>query len=150
MPPGGFDQGDSSYVAPTEDSSAIEIVVDPNSERIQLLEPFPAWDRNDFLEIPVLIKVKGKCTTDHISPAGYWLRYRGHLDKFSDNMFMGAVNAYTDEVGKGVNVLTAEREGPSLRSPGSIRQKASGGWSWATITTARAAAESMPPSRPGF
>ena len=109
VPPGGFDQGDSSYVAPPEDSSDIEIVVDPNSERIQLLEPFPAWDRNDFLEIPVLIKVKGKCTTDHISPAGYWLRYRGHLDKFSDNMFMGAVNAYTDEVGKGVNVLTAER-----------------------------------------
>ena len=109
VPRGGFDQGDSSYVAPPEDGSDIKLVVDDNSERLQLLKPFPAWDGNDFLEVPVLIKVKGKCTTDHISPAGPWLRYRGHLDKFSDNMFMGAVNAYTDEVGKGVNVLTGER-----------------------------------------
>ena len=109
VPPGGFDQGDSSYIAPPEDGSDIEIVVDPNSERIQLLEPFPAWGGNDFLEIPILIKVKGKCTTDHISPAGYWLRYRGHLDKFSDNMFMGAINAYTEEIGKGLDVLSGER-----------------------------------------
>ena len=109
VPPGGFDRGDSSYVAPPEDGSGLEAVVDPGSERLQLLEPFPSWDGSDFLEIPVLIRVKGKCTTDHISPAGPWLKYRGHLDKFSDNMFMGAVNAYTDEVGKGVNVLTGER-----------------------------------------
>ena len=109
VPPTGFDRGDSSYVAPPEDGSEIEIVVDPNSERLQLLEPFPAWDGNDYVEVPVLIKVKGKCTTDHISPAGPWLRYRGHLEKFSDNMFMGATNAFTDETGKGVHVLTGER-----------------------------------------
>ena len=108
VPPGGFDRGDSSYVAPPDPGSGLEAVVDPGSERLQLLEPFPSWDGSDFLEIPVLIKVKGKCTTDHISPAGPWLKYRGHLDKFSDNMFMGAVNAYTDEVGKGVSVLTGE------------------------------------------
>ena len=109
VPAAGFVEGNSYYVPPPGDGGDIEIVVDPNSQRLQLLEPFPAWDRNDFLEIPVLIKVKGKCTTDHISPAGPWLRYRGHLDKFSDNMFMDATNAFTDEVGKGVNVLTAER-----------------------------------------
>ena len=110
MPPGGFDAGESAYVAPPEDGTSIEVSVDPNSERLQLLEPFPAWDGNDFLEVPVLIKVKGKCTTDHISPAGPWLALRGHLDKFSDNMFMGAINAYTDEAGKGLNVLTGERD----------------------------------------
>ena len=109
VPDSSFDQGHSSYFAPPEDGSGIEIAVDPNSERIQLMEPWPAWDGRDLLEMPILIKVKGKCTTDHISPAGPWLRYRGHLDKFSDNMFMGATNAYTDEAGKGLNVLTGER-----------------------------------------
>ena len=109
VPDSNFDQGHSSYFAPPEDGSGIEIVVDPNSERLQLMEPWQAWDGKNLLEMPVLIKVKGKCTTDHISPAGPWLRYRGHLDKFSDNMFMGATNAYTDEAGKGLNVLTGER-----------------------------------------
>ena len=109
VPPGGFDPGRSYYVAPPDDGGDIEIVVDPDSQRLQLLEPFPAWDGADYLEVPVLLKVKGKCTTDHISPAGPWLALRGHLDKFSDNMFMGATNAYTDEAGKGLNVLTGER-----------------------------------------
>ena len=109
VPENGFDRGHSSYEAPPEDGSHTEVVVDPNSERLQVMEPWPAWDGNDFLEMPVLIKAKGKCTTDHISPAGPWLRFRGHLDRFSDNMFMGAVNAYTDEAGKGLNVLTGER-----------------------------------------
>ena len=68
------------------------------------MEPWPAWDGQDFKDMPVLLKTKGKTTTDHISPAGSWLRYRGHLDKFSDNMFMGAINAYTGEAGKGKNV----------------------------------------------
>ena len=110
VPSNGFEHGSASYVAPPEDGGDIEIVVDPNSQRLQLLEPFPAWDGNDVLEVPVLIKVRGKCTTDHISPAGPWLALRGHLDKFSDNMFMGAINAYTDEAGKGVNVLTGESD----------------------------------------
>jgi aconitate hydratase len=72
------------------------------------MEPWPAWDGKDFVDMPVLIKTRGKTTTDHISPAGPWLRYRGHLGKFSDNMFMGATNAYTGETGKGKNVLTGE------------------------------------------
>ena len=107
-PPNGFLSGDSSYVAPPEDGSSIDIVVDPDSERLQLLQPFPEWDGNDYVEVPVLMKVKGKCTTDHISPAGPWLRYRGHLDKFSDNLLMGAANAYTGEAGTGKNLLTGE------------------------------------------
>ena len=110
VPNEGFERGRSYYVEPPEDGSRIQIVVDPNSERLQVMEPWPAWDGNDFMEMLVLIKVKGKCTTDHISPAGPWLRLRGHLDRFSDNMFMGATNAYTDEAGKGRNILTGERE----------------------------------------
>ena len=108
VPANGFVEGNPYYVAPPEDGSDIEILVDPDSERLQLLEPWPAWDGNDFLEVPVLMKVKGKCTTDHISPAGPWLRYRGHLEKFSENMFMGAINAYTGDTGTGKNVLTGE------------------------------------------
>jgi len=109
VPANNFDKGHSSYIAPPEDGSSVELAVSPTSERLQLMEPWPAWDGTDFLDMPVLIKTRGKTTTDHISPAGPWLRYRGHLDKFSDNMFMGATNAYTGEAGKGLNVLTGER-----------------------------------------
>ena len=108
VPQGDFDRGQSSYVAPPEDGSGIDVVVAPDSQRIQIMEPWPTWDGKDLVGMPVLIKVKGKCTPDHISPAGPWLRLRGHLDRFSDNMFMGATNAYTDEAGKGRNVLTGE------------------------------------------
>ncbi len=108
VPPQNFDRGSSSYENPPEDGSDIELTVAPDSERIQLLEPWPAWDGNDFLDLPVLVKTKGKTTTDSISPAGVWLRFRGHLDKFSDNMFMGAINAYDDVAGKGKNVVTGE------------------------------------------
>ena len=110
VPPSDFDQGRSFYQAPPEDGSDIDLTVSPDSERIQLLEPWPAWDGNDFTDMPALLKAKGKTTTDSISPAGVWLRFRGHLDRFSDNMFMGAINAYTDEAGKGLNVLSGERE----------------------------------------
>ena len=108
VPANNFDKGHSSYIAPPEDGSSVELAVSPTSERLQLMEPWPAWDGTDFLDMPVLIKTRGKTTTDHISPAGPWLRYRGHLDKFSDNMFMGATNAFTGETGKGLNVLTGE------------------------------------------
>jgi aconitate hydratase len=108
VPARRFDHGRPAYVAPPEDGSGITLKVDPKSERLQLMEPWPAWDGRDFTDMPVLLKTKGKTTTDHISPAGSWLRYRGHLDKFSDNMFMGATNAYTGEAGKGKNVLTGE------------------------------------------
>ena len=108
VPAQSFARGRSSYVAPPEDGRMIVLNVNPQSQRLQLLEPWPAWDGNDFLDMPVLMKTKGKTTTDHISPAGPWLSLRGHLDKFSDNMFMGAANAFTGEAGKGKNVLTGE------------------------------------------
>lgn len=110
LPPNGFDPGESGYIAPAEDGSGIAIVVDPQSTRLQLLEPFAPWSNNDFSAIKLLVKAAGKCTTDHISPAGKWLRYRGHLDKISDNMFTGAVNAYREEIGKVVNLLSSHVE----------------------------------------
>jgi aconitate hydratase len=108
VPAHGFDAGHATFVPPPEDGSAIALAVDPKSERLQLMQPWPVWDGRDFIDCPVLIKTAGKTTTDHISPAGPWLRYRGHLDKFSDNMFMGASNAFTGAAGTGVNVLTGE------------------------------------------
>src|SRR5262249_2401371 len=95
-----------AWVAPRQAGSKIQLNIAPNSERLQVLGPWPAWDGKDFLDMPVLMKTKGKTTTDHISPAGVWLRYRGHLGKFSDNTFMGATNAFTGETGKGKNVVT--------------------------------------------
>jgi aconitate hydratase len=109
VPARDFDRGQATYIAPPEDGSSITLQVDPKSERLQLMEPWPAWDGKDFVDMPVLIKTQGKTTTDHISPAGPWLRYRGHLDKFSDNMFMGATNAFNGEAGTGINVLTGEK-----------------------------------------
>ena len=97
LPPGGFEDGTSMFIAPPEDGSDIEVVVDPDSDRIQLLTPFPAWDGNDYLELPILGKGMGKVTTDHISMAGRWLKYRGHLENISGNLYLGVVNAYTGE-----------------------------------------------------
>jgi len=97
MPPGGYDVKDAGYLAPSEDGSSVQVSIDPNSNRLQKLEPFPAWNGEDFIGLPLLIKVKGKCTTDHISMAGPWLRFRGHLDNISDNMLIGAVNAFNNE-----------------------------------------------------
>ena len=98
--------------APSDDASNVEVIINKDSDRLQKLEPFPKWDEKDFEKLPVLAKVKGKCTTDHISPAGAWLMYRGHLDKISDNFLLGAVNAYRngDEVGNGKNVLNGNIE----------------------------------------
>jgi aconitate hydratase len=110
VPEKNFASGYSSYEAPPEDGSGVELKVAPDSERLQLMEPWPAWNGQDFLDMPVLMKTSGKTTTDHISPAGPWLRFRGHLDRFSDNMFMGAVNAYTGDAGKGKNILTGEED----------------------------------------
>jgi aconitate hydratase len=108
VPAKDFDSGHATYIAPPEGGSRIKLEVDPRSERLQLMEPWSAWDGKDFVDMPVLIKTKGKTTTDHISPAGPWLRYRGHLDRFSDNMFMGATNAFNGEAGTGINVLTGQ------------------------------------------
>ncbi|MFP5322088.1 MAG: aconitate hydratase, partial [Acidimicrobiia bacterium] len=101
LPPQGFDPGEDTFVPPPADSSDVEVVVDPESDRIQLLEPFPAWDGQDYLGLPVAMKAQGKCTTDHISMAGPWLKYRGHLENISGNLFAGAVNAFTGEAGSG-------------------------------------------------
>ena len=109
IPVNGYVKDEQGYQPPAEDGSGILVEVDPKSERLQLLTPFAKWDGNDYVELPVLVKAKGKCTTDHISPAGKWLRFRGHLDHISDNMFSGAINAYTDERGKTKNPLTGER-----------------------------------------
>lgn len=95
LPPKGFEAGESGYIEPTMQKESV--VVDPNSKRIQLLSPFAPWDGKDFIDLPLLIKAKGKCTTDHISMAGPWLRFRGHLENISDNMLMGAINAYNDQ-----------------------------------------------------
>src|SRR5437660_14732 len=111
LPAKGFARGEEGYEAPAADGDAVQVKIDPNSQRLQLLQPFPRWDGKDFLELPILVKTKGKTTTDHISPAGVWLLVRGHLDKISDNMFLGAVNAFTGETGKGVNTLTDEQIG---------------------------------------
>lgn len=105
LPARGFDPGQSMFVAPPADPSNVVVKVSPTSDRLQLLEPFPRWDGKDFLGLPVLMKAKGKCTTDHISAAGPWLKYRGHLENISGNLFIGAVNAFTDEVGRGKDQL---------------------------------------------
>jgi aconitate hydratase len=105
VPSKGFIESYEGYVAPPAGSD-VEVVVAPGSERLQLLTPFAAWDGGDFEKAPLLLKAKGKCTTDHISPAGPWLRFRGHLENISDNMFIGAVNAFTDEAGKGLDQLS--------------------------------------------
>ncbi len=104
LPDQGYDPGQNTFTPPPADGSSVVVEVSPTSDRLQLLEPFPAWDGNDYLGLPVLMKAKGKCTTDHISAAGKWLTYRGHLENISGNLFLGAVNAYNDAVGEGKDV----------------------------------------------
>ena len=109
LPTKGFVAGLAGFIAAPADGSKVTVKVDPKSNRLQLLEPFSKWDGNDYTDLPVLLKAQGKCTTDHISAAGPWLRFRGHLENISDNMFIGAINAFTGETGKGVNVLSGEK-----------------------------------------
>jgi aconitate hydratase len=108
VPAGGFEGGHERYVAPPEDGRGVELRVRPDSERIALLDPWPPWDGEDLCELPVLMKTSGKTTTDQISPAGPWLRLRGHLDRFSENFLSGATNAFTGERGLGRDVLTGQ------------------------------------------
>lgn len=105
QPVAGYRSGLAGYVAPNEDGCSIDVQIAPDSQRLQVLQPFAAWDGNDINEQPLLIKVEGKCTTDHISMAGPWLRFRGHLDNISDNMLIGAINAFN---GKSNTVLDRE------------------------------------------
>jgi aconitate hydratase A / 2-methylisocitrate dehydratase len=102
LPPAGFDPGENKFVAPPADGAGIDVSVAPTSDRLQLLTPFEPWDGNDYESLPVLVKAQGKFTTDHISMAGPWLKYRGHLENISGNLYLGAVNAYPGyEVGFG-------------------------------------------------
>jgi aconitate hydratase len=110
LPSRGFDPGESGFLAPPDDGGDVEVVVDPNSERLQLLAPFEPWDGKDYVELPVLMKAKGKCTTDHISAAGKWLKFRGHLENISGNLFLGVINAFREDVeaGHGKDPLDGE------------------------------------------
>ncbi|WP_158858203.1 aconitate hydratase [Lunatibacter salilacus] len=108
LPALGFAVEDAGYQEPAADGTGVQVVVDPASERLQLLDPFPAWEGQDLKGLKLLIKAQGKCTTDHISMAGPWLRFRGHLDNISNNMLIGAVNSFNGETNKVKNQLTGE------------------------------------------
>jgi aconitate hydratase len=129
LPAKGFEPGDEGFIAPPGNGNAITVKVDPSSDRLQLLEPFAPWDGQDFVELPVLIKAKGKCTTDHISAAGPWLRYRGHLENISGNLFLGAVNAFTGETGVGKDQL----DGTSKSYPDIAKHYHEAGVGWVAV-----------------
>lgn len=112
LPPDGFASGHAGFIEPAQDGSALQVIIDPRSERLQALAPFLPWDGRDMKDLVVLVKAVGKCTTDHISPAGPWLRFRGHIDRISDNMFLGATNAFSGKPGTALNVLTGEGDVP--------------------------------------
>jgi aconitate hydratase len=108
LPPTGFSVEDAGYQAPAEDGSNVSVKVSPDSKRLQILEPFSAWEGTDLKGLKLLIKAKGKCTTDHISMAGPWLKFRGHLDNISNNMLIGAVNFFNEKTDNIKNQLTGE------------------------------------------
>jgi aconitate hydratase len=108
LPTRGYDPGQDTYQAPPEDRASVQVAVSPTSDRLQLLSPFSAWNGSDFKDLPILIKCQGKTTTDHISMAGPWLKYRGHLDNISNNMLIGAINAENGEANKVKNSLNGE------------------------------------------
>ena len=130
LPSRGFESGEAGFFPAPEDGSDIEVVVRPDSDRLQLLEPFPAWDGNDFVGLPVLLKARGKCTTDHISAAGPWLKYRGHLDNISGNLFLSADNALTDAVG---TTFCPAHEGAVEPLPDAARHAAEAGIGWIAV-----------------
>ena len=105
LPASGFQHDITGYIPPAVDGTNVQVIIDPNSQRLQLLEPFSEWDGKEIIGLRILIKVKGKCTTDHISMAGPWLKYRGHLDKISDNLLIGATNAYNDKINSVKNYI---------------------------------------------
>ena len=129
VPINGFKNTEGVYIPPADNPEDIEVIINKNSKRLQKLEPFSAWNGNDFHELPILVKAKGKCTTDHISPAGAWLSYRGHLDNLSDNMLLGAVNAFNNQIGNGKNILNNKIES----FPQIARQYTKRGIQWVII-----------------
>lgn len=108
LPLRGFEKDTEGFIAPSEEGFKTDVAIDSLSQRLQFMEPFKQWDGKDFIDLPLLLKAKGKCTTDHISPAGAWLRYRGHLDNISKNMFLGAINAFNENAGEAKNQFTGE------------------------------------------
>ncbi|KAH6601574.1 hypothetical protein BASA50_001522 [Batrachochytrium salamandrivorans] len=129
LPPRGYNPGEDTFQAPPSDRSSINVVVSPTSDRLQLLSPFSAWDGKDYENIEILIKVKGKCTTDHISMAGPWLKYRGHLDNISNNMLIGAINIANNEANSVKNLLTDKFEAV----PKTARDYKAKGMKWIVI-----------------
>ncbi|MBI4431684.1 MAG: aconitate hydratase [Candidatus Omnitrophica bacterium] len=129
LPSNGFASGEEGFVPPSENGASVQVIIDPKSERLEKLEPFEPWDGKDFENLFLLVKVKGKCTTDHISPAGPWLRYRGHLNRISDNMFLGAVNAFTGKSGEAKDLI----DGEIKPIPEVARHYKSEGKGWAAV-----------------
>jgi aconitate hydratase len=109
LPANGYNEGEDTFTAPPADGSGVTVAVSPTSDRLQLLQPFTAWNGKDYIGLPVLMKAQGKCTTDHISAAGKWLTYRGHLENISGNLFIGAVNAFGGAVGEGLDITDGGR-----------------------------------------
>ena len=109
LPANGYNEGEDTFTAPPADGSGVTVAVSPTSDRLQLLQPFTAWNGKDYIGLPVLMKAQGKCTTDHISAAGKWLTYRGHLENISGNLFIGAVNAFGGAVGEGLDTIDGSR-----------------------------------------
>jgi aconitate hydratase len=129
LPARGFDQGDVGFVKPPADGSGVNVAVSPTSDRLQLLAPFDPWDGHDYTDLPILLKAKGKCTTDHISMAGPWLKYRGHLENISGNLYLGAVNAFTGVGGHGKDQL----DGSTRTFPDIAKHYHEAGQSWIVI-----------------
>ena len=130
LPSAGFAGCGKGYVPPVEDGSKVEIVINSESERLQVLAPFAPWDGDDFIDVPLLLKASGKCTTDHISPAGPWLKFRGHLDRISDNAFSGAINAFDGSSGTGKNLFTGKS---GIRFSDIARDYRERGVSWVVV-----------------
>ncbi|KAI9294394.1 aconitate hydratase [Neoconidiobolus thromboides FSU 785] len=129
LPPKGFNPGEETYQAPPADSSSVQVQVSPSSDRLQLLTPFAKWDGKNPKDLPILIKVKGKCTTDHISMAGPWLKYRGHLDNISNNMLIGGINYVNGEANNIQNVFTKKWD----QVPNVARQYKADGVQWVVV-----------------
>jgi aconitate hydratase len=126
LPPDGLVRSREAYVPPPEDGSGVEVRIPEGSERLEFLEPFPAWDGRPYEDLPVLVKTRGKTTTDHISPGGAWLRFRGHLTHISRNLLQGAVNAFTGETGQGTDIFTGETGVPFHELARHYRERAGG------------------------
>ena len=129
LPANGYNEGEDTFTAPPADGSGVTVAVSPTSDRLQLLSPFGAWNGKDYIGLPVLMKAQGKCTTDHISAAGKWLTYRGHLENISGNLFIGAVNAFGGAVGEGLDTI----DGSHRSYPDIAKHYGESGVQWCAI-----------------